>query len=152
MTSATRWAAMAATPATAPARRLCSPRSACCRSRCPGIGTAPSSRAPSASGNGAWTGVDQIILSISARGLTTGETPRIFADVYGATVSKDPISKITVKVLEELTEWRDRPLDKVYPVMFIDAIMVKIRDGLPDSVTTTWPLATVQVCVIHLLR
>ena len=96
--------------------------------------------------------MDQIILSISARGLTTGETPRIFADVYGATVSKDPISKITVKVLEELTEWRDRPLDKVYPVMFIDAIMVKIRDGLPDSVTTTWPLATVQACVIHLLR
>src|SRR6476620_8372128 len=74
-------------------------------------------------------GVDQIILSLSARGLTTGEIAAHFAEVYGATVSKDTISKITDKVLEELAEWRDRPLDKVYPVMFIDAIMVKVRDG-----------------------
>jgi len=74
-------------------------------------------------------GVDQIILSLSARGLTTGEIAAHFAEVYGATVSKDTISKITDKVLEEMAEWRDRPLDRVYPVMFIDAIMVKVRDG-----------------------
>lgn len=52
-----------------------------------------------------------------------------FADVYGATVSKDTISRITDKVVEEMAEWRDRPLDRVYPVLFIDAIMVKVRDG-----------------------
>src|SRR6476659_7444485 len=74
-------------------------------------------------------GVDQIILSLSARGLTTGEIAAHFAEVYEATVSRDTISKITDKVLEEMAEWRDRPLDRVYPVMFIDAIMVKVRDG-----------------------
>src|SRR4029078_3984055 len=68
-------------------------------------------------------GVDQIILSLSARGLTTGEIAAHFAEGYGATFSKDTISKITDKVLEEMAEWRDRPLDRVYPVMFIDAIM-----------------------------
>ena len=45
------------------------------------------------------------------------------ADVYGATVSKDTISKITDKVLKKVAEWRDRPLDKVYSVMFIEAIV-----------------------------
>ena len=75
------------------------------------------------------TGVDQIVLSLSARGLTTGEISAHFADVYGASVCKDTISKITDKVLEEMTEWRNRPLDRVYPVVFIDAIMVKVRDG-----------------------
>ena len=61
--------------------------------------------------------------------MTTGEIAAHFAEVYEATVSKDTISKITDKVPEEMAEWRDRPLDKVYPVMFIDAIMVKVRDG-----------------------
>jgi putative transposase len=75
------------------------------------------------------TGIDQVVLSLTARGLTTGEVAAHFAEVYGATVSKDTISKITDKVIEEMTEWRNRPLDRVYPVMFIDAIVVKVRDG-----------------------
>ena len=74
-------------------------------------------------------GVDEIVLSLTARGLTTGEIAAHFAEVYGATVSKDTISRITDKVIEEMTEWRNRPLDRVYPVLFIDAIVVKIRDG-----------------------
>ena len=74
-------------------------------------------------------GVDEIVLSLSARGLTTGEIAAHFAEVYGATVSKDTISRITDKVIDEMTEWRNRPLDRVYPVLFIDAIVVKIRDG-----------------------
>jgi putative transposase len=74
-------------------------------------------------------GIDEIVLSLTARGLTTGEVAAHFADVYGATVSKDTISRITDKVIEDMTEWRHRPLDRVYPVMFIDAIMVKVRDG-----------------------
>jgi transposase-like protein len=158
-------------------------------------------------------GIDQIVLSLTARGLTTGEVAAHFADVYGASVSKDTISRITDKVIEEMTEWCHRPLDRVYPVIFIDAIVVKIRDGqvtnrpvyvaigvtvngerdilglwagdgsegakfwlgvlteiknrgvedvciavcdglkgLPDSITTAWPLATVQACIIHLIR
>jgi transposase-like protein len=75
------------------------------------------------------TGIDEIVLSLTAKGLTTGEIAAHFEDVYGATVSKDTISRITDKVLEEMTEWCNRPLESVYPVIFIDAINVKVRDG-----------------------
>jgi putative transposase len=74
-------------------------------------------------------GIDQIVLSLTARGLTTGEVAAHFADVYGASVSKDTISRITDRVLEEMTDWLHRPLDRVYPVVFVDAIVVKVRDG-----------------------
>lgn len=158
-------------------------------------------------------GIDEIVLSLTARGLTTGEVAAHFDDVYGASVSKDTISKITDKVIEEMTEWQNRPLDRVYPVVFIDAIVVKVRDGqvrnkplyvavgvttagerdilgiwagdggegakfwlgvlteiknrgvedvcivvcdglkgLPESINTTWELAVVQTCIIHLIR
>ena len=75
------------------------------------------------------TGVDEIVLSLTARGLTTGEISAHFAEVYGASVSKETVSKITDKVIEEMVEWSNRPLDPVYPVIFIDAIVVKVRDG-----------------------
>jgi putative transposase len=68
-------------------------------------------------------GIDQIVLSLTARGLTTGEIAAHFDEVYGAKASKDTISRITDKVVEEMTEWRNRPLDAVYPVVFIDAIV-----------------------------
>ena len=74
-------------------------------------------------------GIDEIVLSLSARGLTTGEIAAHFAEVYGARCRKDTISRITDAVLEEMTEWQTRPLDRVYPVVFIDAIVVKVRDG-----------------------
>jgi transposase-like protein len=158
-------------------------------------------------------GISQIVLSLTARGLTTGEIAAHFEEVHGARVSRDTISKITDKVIEEMAEWRDRPLDRVYPVLFVEAIMVKIRDGqvtsrpvyvvigvtvngerdilglwagdggegakfwlgvlteiknrgvedvcmvvcdglkgLPESITTAWPAAVVQACIIHLIR
>ncbi|MFC0458154.1 IS256 family transposase, partial [Arthrobacter liuii] len=75
------------------------------------------------------TGVDEIVLSLSAKGLTTGEIAAHFAEVFGARVSKDTISRITEKVIGEMVEWQNRPLDPVYPVLFIDAIHVKVRDG-----------------------
>jgi putative transposase len=75
------------------------------------------------------TGVNQIVLSLSARGLTTGEISAHFAEVYGASVSRETVSKITDQVLEEMAGWMNRPLDEVYPVIFIDAIVVKVRDG-----------------------
>ena len=158
-------------------------------------------------------GIDEIVLSLTARGLTTGEVAAHFDEVYGAKVSKDTISRITDKVLEEMGEWAQRPLDAVYPVLFIDAIHIKVRDGqvtnrpfyvvigvtvdghrdilgiwagdggegakywlhvlteiknrgvadacivvcdglkgLPESITTVWPQALVQACVLHLIR
>lgn len=75
------------------------------------------------------TGVDEIVLSLYAKGLTTGEIAAHFDQIYGASVSKETISRITDKVLEEMTEWANRPLEGVYAAIFIDAIVVKIRDG-----------------------
>lgn len=75
------------------------------------------------------SGVDELVLSLSAKGLTTGEVAAHLAEVYGAQVSRQTISTITDKVVEGMTEWQNRPLDQVYPVIFIDAIHVKIRDG-----------------------
>ena len=74
-------------------------------------------------------GVDEIVLSLYAKGLTTGEISAHFAQIYGASVSKETISLITDKVLEEMVEWPNRPLDEVYAAVFIDAIVVKIRDS-----------------------
>ncbi len=158
--------------------------------------------------------VDEVVLSLYAKGLTTGEISAHFADVYGAEISKDTVSRITDRVIEEMQVWWNRPLERVYAAIFIDAIMVKIRDGqvgnrpiyaaigvdlaghkdilgmwvgdgdgesakfwlavltelknrgvadaffvvcdglkgLPDSVNTVWPQATVQTCIIHLIR
>src|SRR3954464_15541427 len=74
-------------------------------------------------------GGDELVISLSAKGLTTGEVQAHLAEVYGAQVSRQTISTITDKVLDAMTEWQNRPLDPVYPVLFIDAIHVKIRDG-----------------------
>lgn len=75
------------------------------------------------------TDVDEVVLSLYARGLTTGEISAHFADIYGAAVSKDTISRITDRVLEEMATWHARPLERVYAAVFIDAIHVRIRDG-----------------------
>ena len=158
--------------------------------------------------------VDEVVFSLYAKGLTTGEITAHFAEVYGASVSKDTVSRITDRVIEEMQAWWARPLEGVYAAVFIDAIMVKIRDGqvrnrpvyaaigvdldghkdilgmwagdgdgesakfwmavltelknrgvtdvffvvcdglkgLPDSVNAVFPLATVQTCIIHLIR
>ncbi|WP_083753588.1 IS256 family transposase [Actinosynnema sp. ALI-1.44] len=159
------------------------------------------------------TGVDEMVISLAAKGLTTGEISAHLAEVYGAEVSRQTISTITDKVIEGMVEWQNRPLDPVYPVIFIDAIYVKIRDGqvanrpiyvalavtcegrrdilglwagdggegakywlhvltelknrgvadvlmvvcdgltgLPDAITTVWPRAVTQTCIVHLLR
>ena len=74
-------------------------------------------------------GVDDLVISLVAKGLTTGEVQAHLAEIYGVEVSRETISKITDRVLEGLAEWQSRPLDAVYAVMFIDVINVKIRDG-----------------------
>jgi putative transposase len=58
------------------------------------------------------TGVDEIVLSLYAKGLTTGEISAHFAEIYGASVSKETISRITDRVLEEMQAWQARPLDE----------------------------------------
>jgi transposase-like protein len=75
------------------------------------------------------SGVDEMVLSLYAKGLTTGEISAHFAEIYGASVSKETISRITDKVIEEMADWCNRPLDGVYAAIFVDAVMVKVRDG-----------------------
>ena len=73
--------------------------------------------------------VDAVVLSLYARGLTTGEISAHFAEIYGASISKDTVSRITDRVVENMQAWAGRPLQRVYAAVFIDAIMVKVRDG-----------------------
>jgi len=75
------------------------------------------------------TDVDEIVLSLYAKGLTTGEISAHFAEIYGASVSKETVSRITDKVVAEMNDWTNRPLDAIYAAVFIDAIVVKVRDG-----------------------
>jgi putative transposase len=75
------------------------------------------------------SGVDDLVISLSAKGLTHGEIAAHLREVYGAEVSKQTITVITEKVMEGMAAWQSRPLDAVYPVLFIDCVHVKIRDG-----------------------
>lgn len=74
-------------------------------------------------------GVGEVVLSLYARGLTTGEISARFQEIYGADVSRETVSRITERVVAEKDEWCSRPLDRVYAAVFIDATVVKVRDG-----------------------
>jgi putative transposase len=73
-------------------------------------------------------GFDDKILSLYARGMTVREIQGHLAELYGAEVSPDLISRVTDAVLDEVRDWQSRPLDAVYPIVFFDALRVKIRD------------------------
>jgi len=73
-------------------------------------------------------GFDDRIISLYARGLSVREIQAHLKELYGVEVSPDLISRVTDAVLEEVREWQSRPLDPVYPVIFFDALRVKIRD------------------------
>ena len=81
-----------------------------------------------AKGHTRFDGFDDKILSLYARGMTVREIQGHLAELYGTEVSPDLISRVTDAVLEEVREWQNRPLDAVYPVVFFDALRVKIRD------------------------
>lgn len=73
-------------------------------------------------------GFDDKIISLYARGLTVREIQGHIREIYGAEVSPDLISRVTDAVMEEVKEWQSRPLDACYPIIFFDALRVKIRD------------------------
>ena len=81
-----------------------------------------------AKGQTRFDGFDDKILSLYARGMTVREIQGHLSELYGAEVSPDLISRVTDAVLDEVREWQTRPLDPVYPVVFFDALRVKIRD------------------------
>ena len=70
-----------------------------------------------------------MILSLYARGMTTRDIQAHLAEVYGAEVSPALVSNVTDVVAEEITAWQTRPLDAVYPIVYIDALVIKVRDG-----------------------
>lgn len=154
------------------------------------------------------------IISLYAKGMTTGDIQQHLAGIYDTDISRETISKITDAILDDMLAWQHRPLDAVYAVLLIDCIVVKIRGsqvanrpvyvaigvnmdgerdvlglwvgpsggegakqwatmltelrnrgladalivccdglkGLPESIRATWPDATVQTCVVHLVR
>jgi len=159
-------------------------------------------------------GLNANVISLYAKGMTTGDIQAHLEQIYGTEISRDTISRITDAVVEDMVAWQNRPLDRVYAAVVIDAIVVKIRDGqvanrpvyvamginldgerdvlgmwvgptggegakfwmnaltelrnrgvhdvfivccdglkgLPESIRATWPLADVQLCVVHLVR
>lgn len=159
-------------------------------------------------------GFDEAVISLYGKGMTTGDIAKHLSDVYDTSVSRDLVSKVTDQVLADMRAWQSRPLDRVYPVILIDAIVLKIREGqvanrpvyvalgisvdgfrevlglwvgpgggegakqwmnmltdlknrgildacivccdglkgLPAAIEATWPQATVQTCVVHLVR
>jgi len=81
-----------------------------------------------AKGQTRFDGFDDKILSLYARGMTVREIQGHLSELYGVDVSPDLISRVTDAVLDEVRAWQSRPLDPVYPVVFFDALRVKIRD------------------------
>ena len=162
-------------------------------------------------------GFDEKVISLVARGMTMREIRAQVEELYGVTVSRELISKVTDEIHEELREWRSRPLEAVYPLVYFDALRVKIREeglvqnkavhlaigitalgrkeilgmwtaaqegasggakfwlgvmnelkargvrdvliavvdglkGFPEAIEAAFPEATVQTCVVHLIR
>src|SRR5215469_9130267 len=157
--------------------------------------------------------IGEIILSLYARGMTTRDIQAHLSEVYGAQVSPALVSNVTDVVADEIVTWQTRPLDAFYAILYIDALVVKVRDGgmvhnkaaylvigvdadgfkhvlglwlaasegagfwagvltelrnrgvrdvlfvccdglngLPEAVSSAWPKAIVQTCVVHLIR
>ena len=154
------------------------------------------------------------VISLYAKGLTTGDIQGHLEEIYDMEVSRETISKITDRIVEDMLSWQSRPLDRLYAVILIDAIVIKVRDsqvanrpvyvaigvnldgerdvlgfwlgptggegakqwmsmltdlgnrgiadalvvccdglkGLPDAIRVVWPDATVQTCVVHMVR
>jgi putative transposase len=74
-------------------------------------------------------GFDDKILALYARGMSTRDISAHLREIYGVEVGRDLISKVTDAVMEDVRAWQSRPLDDVYPVVFLDCLVLKIRDG-----------------------
>jgi len=82
-----------------------------------------------AKGQARFTGFDDKIISMYARGMSTREIQGHLEEIYGIEVSPTLISNVTEAILEEVKAWQSRPLEELYPIVYLDAMMVKIRDS-----------------------
>ena len=74
------------------------------------------------------TGMDTQILSLYAKGMSTRDIGEVFEEMYGTSVSAGLVSKVTNAVMDEVIEWQNRPLDAAYPIIYMDCIVIKIRE------------------------
>ena len=73
--------------------------------------------------------IDQKIISMYAKGMTTRQISETIEDIYGFETSEGFISDVTDKILPQIEDWQNRPLDEVYPILYIDAIHYSVRDN-----------------------
>lgn len=158
-------------------------------------------------------GFNELVTALVARGLSVRDVQAHLQEIYGVEISPELVSKITDAIIPELRAWQSRPLDPVYPILYLDALVVKVRNdhtvvnkaahialgvdidgrrhvlgvwlqreegakfwlgvltelknrgvqdvliaccdgltGFPDAIEAVWPQATVQTCVVHLIR
>ena len=76
-----------------------------------------------------FAGFDEKIVAMYARGMTVRDIEAHLREIYGVSVGRDTISRVTAAVLEDAKNWQNRPLETVYPILYLDALMIKIRDG-----------------------
>ena len=74
-------------------------------------------------------GLDEKIVALYAGGMTTREIETYISELYGPGVSRETVSRVTAVVLEDAKAWQTRPLEEIYPIVYLDALVVKIRDG-----------------------
>ena len=72
--------------------------------------------------------IDDMVLSLYSRGMTTRDIEAHLREVYGVSASRDLISKVTEVVADEVELWRNRPVDEVYPIVYVDGLRIKVRD------------------------
>jgi putative transposase len=92
-----------------------------------------------AKGQTRWIGFDDKIISMYARGMSTREIQGHLEEMYKIEVSPTLISNVTDAVIEEVKQWQNRPLDELYPIVYLDALMVKVRDeGMCRTRRSMW--------------
>ena len=74
-------------------------------------------------------GIDEKIVALYAGGMTTREIETYIGDLYGPGVSRETVSRVTAGVLADAKAWQTRPLEAIYPIVYLDALVIKIRDG-----------------------
>ena len=84
--------------------------------------------------------IDQKIISMYAKGMTTRQISETIEDIYGFEASESFISDVTDKILPQIEDWQNRPLDEVYPILYIDAIHYSVRDNGISSLTCRYVL------------
>ena len=105
-----------------------------------------------------FTGFDDKIVAMYARGMTVREIQAFLAEQYATEVSPEVISSVTDAVMGEVTAWQARPLEAMYPVVFFDALRVKIREepvrnkAIDLALGAVFPATTLQTCTVHLIR